>query len=519
MSPRRHPLGLTLRALLGCCALWPVCRPAIGHALSWQPPVRTVQFPATPEPPLPEDPALPEAPQPRVAPMPPEMVLPGLPPVVGPALPPLVLPAQPPVFVSPDPPEPPAPVVAIRVRVAAVSAAKAEIEYRICVHNTSPAAAHHVLVRNPLPANARFVRATPAPSARTPELQWHLGTLAPGACCDLVLVLAPTDDNDVKNCARVQFEHGQCVTTRIARSLPLPGAVFPEPKGPPTQPPGTEKLPPEKQPSEKQPSEKQPPPPEKEPGAKAAKLELKMTGPKRQYANLAVKYQLTVRNSGAAAATNVLIANPLPAGMTLVNSSAGSRLHAGQVAWTLGTLAAGASKTVQIILKAKAAGEVCNKATALADDGLKAEAEVCTRFEGVSALTLELMDAKNPLPVGEETSYTVTIQNQGTAPVTNLRLTAVVPPEMQLLQAKGASEAPPAEKLPKATAEGQPLPFAPLKALAPGAMVQYRVFVRALRAGDVRFKVELTADQLQAGGPVREEQATRVFTPEGGKGP
>ena len=52
---------------------------------------------------------------------------------------------------------------------------------------------------------------------------------------------------------------------------------------------------------------------------------------------------------------------------------------------------------------------------------------------------------------------------------------------------------PPAARLPKATAEGQRLPFAPLKTLAPGASAQYRVFVRALRAGDVRFKVEVAA--------------------------
>jgi uncharacterized repeat protein (TIGR01451 family) len=129
------------------------------------------------------------------------------------------------------------------------------------------------------------------------------------------------------------------------------------------------------------------------------------------------------------------------------------------------------------------------------------------------------VDTKNPLPVGDETSYTITVQNQGTAPVTNLVVTALVPPEMQLLQAKGASEPPPADKLPKADAEGQRLPFAPLKALAPGATVQYRVFVRALRAGDVRFKVEVAADQLQAGGPVLVEQSTRVFAPENAKGP
>src|SRR5262249_36545801 len=101
--------------------------------------------------------------------------------------------------------DPPVPVVALRVRVPASVSAGQEIEYRICVENSSSAAAHHVQVRDPLPANARFVRATPEPTAQEPELLWDLGTLEARACREIVLVLAPTDGGEVRNCARVQF--------------------------------------------------------------------------------------------------------------------------------------------------------------------------------------------------------------------------------------------------------------------------------------------------------------------------
>ena len=90
------------------------------------------------------------------------------------------------------PPEPPVPVVAIHVRVAATGVAGQELEYRLCVENHSQAAAHHVLVRDPLPATAQFVRATPEPTTRQPELQWALGTLTAGACKTITLVLRPT---------------------------------------------------------------------------------------------------------------------------------------------------------------------------------------------------------------------------------------------------------------------------------------------------------------------------------------
>jgi uncharacterized repeat protein (TIGR01451 family) len=243
-----------------------------------------------------------------------------------------------------------------------------------------------------------------------------------------------------------------------------------------------------------------------------------MTGPKRQYANLTAKYQLTVRNDGTAPAMRVLIANPIPTGMTLVSASAGSRLDMWQVAWFLGDLAAGEAKTVQIVLRARGPGELCNRATVLADTGLKAEAEVCTRFEGVSALGLEVTDTKDPVPVGEETSYVIVIVNQGSAPVTNVRVKALVPPELALLRAKGASDAPPKDRLPEANADGQLLPFAPLKSLDPGKQARYEVFVRAVRPGDVRFKVEIAADQLEAG-PVNEQESTQVFPADAAKRP
>ena len=111
---------------------------------------------------------------------------------------------------------PPPPVVKIKVRVAACSEPGRTIEYRICVENCSSAEAHHVVVKDALPANVKFVKSEPAPSKQEPELQWSLGTVGGGAVREIVLVVQPTNREDVKNCARVQFEHGQCVVTRQA---------------------------------------------------------------------------------------------------------------------------------------------------------------------------------------------------------------------------------------------------------------------------------------------------------------
>ena len=136
-------------------------------------------------------------------------------------------------------PAPPAPVVTVKVLVPGLQDADKNLEYRILVENCSPAAAYRVAVLDLIPANAKFVRASPQPHGTGPELQWQLGTLKANSCQEITLVLRPTNTEDVTNCVRVQFEHGVCVTTRQAGSGPK--KVPPEdgiiPKKPSTEEP------------------------------------------------------------------------------------------------------------------------------------------------------------------------------------------------------------------------------------------------------------------------------------------
>src|SRR5262249_12846088 len=155
---------------------------------------------------------------------------------------------------------------------------------------------------------------------------------------------------ELKNCARVQFEHGQCVCTKIGGGAP---AIVPQAGG-------------------------------------EAKLNLTMTGPAEGYANIPATYYLTVSHPGTAPAPHALLLTLLPEGSTLVSASGGGKVTPSQITWGLGTLAPGVSRTFRVILRAKAAGELCNRASALADDIPAVHAEACTEFKGVSALSMEV---------------------------------------------------------------------------------------------------------------------------------
>jgi len=453
------------------------------------------------------------------------------------------------------PEDPPAPLVGLRMRTPARATAGQEIEYRIYVENSSPASAHHVVVRNPLPAHARFVRASPEPHALAPELEWKLGTLEANAKREIVLVLAATGTGDVNNCARVQIEHGQCVTTKIARpalrlkkegpsqallSGMLSYAIIVTNTGDADLtnilltdilPAGLEHasgknrlnwiigtLPPGHSQSVKY-----------EVVAKLAgrlcnktfataagdirqegescvqvaeaRLGLDVTGPRQRYLNVPATYHIVVSNAGTAPLTSVLVSDPLPANTSFLSASEGGQLSGNQVQWSLGALAAGEKRSFELVLQARTAGRICNAVIASAEPGLSKQAEACTDFAGAPALSLEVADSEDPVEVGAATTYAIAVHNQGTSPVTGVRIEATVPAQMSVLQATGAANH---------RREGQKIIYEPLT-LQAGDSARYRVEVRAERPGDVRFRVELTAAQL-SGGPVQQEESTTIYS-------
>jgi uncharacterized repeat protein (TIGR01451 family) len=457
------------------------------------------------------------------------------------------------------------PVVAIKVRVAATAEPGKELEYRLLVENPSRAAAHHVLVRNPLPRNARFVRATPEPSAREPELQWKLGTLEPRGKKEIVLVLEPTGDGDVEDCARVQFEHGQCVRTRLGRpelrlrktgpdralvgdtktfqlELTNVGAVeVTDVELIDSLPPGLEHF-------------------SSSPEARGknlliwqvgtlapgrsvryeyrtyvtkagvlenkaqataagglrataaskvevaeAKLTLALTGPERRAVNRPAAYQIIVTNPGTTAATDVRLVDDLPADVEFVGASDGGRPVGNRVVWDFGTLAAGARRTVRLDVRGRKAGERVNRARVSADRGLGVSAEARTIFEGAAGLTLEIDKSAVTLEVGREATYTLRVLNQGSAAATKIGLKVVVPAEMEVTAVK--------EGPTRHQQDGQTIFYDPLAKLDAGSETTYELTVKARAPGDVRVRVEMTADQLTAG-PVRQEESTTIYRSE-----
>ncbi|MCG3181500.1 MAG: hypothetical protein BIFFINMI_03896 [Phycisphaerae bacterium] len=228
-------------------------------------------------------------------------------------------------------------------------------------------------------------------------------------------------------------------------------------------------------------------------------LTLAKTGPAQRYINRPATYQITVTNKGDAAARNTKVVDAVPEGAKFVNASDGGTLSGGNVVWQLGQLAPNASKTVTVTLTLTQMGDATNKATVTADCATES-GQVSTKVTGIAAILLEMIDVSDPIEVGGNETYEITVTNQGSAEDTNIVVKCTLPAEQAYVSGDGPT---------RAAANGQVVTFAPLKSLAAGAKVVYKVNVKCTKAADARFRVELTSDQMTA--PAQESESTRIY--------
>jgi uncharacterized repeat protein (TIGR01451 family) len=236
----------------------------------------------------------------------------------------------------------------------------------------------------------------------------------------------------------------------------------------------------------------------------APRLDLAVTGPAMRYLDRHAVLTFKVTNPGTATANHVTLTDQVPPGFKVARCSGEGRhdFVSRSVVWFLGDVGPAQSKEVTLDLVAINPGEHKHRATVTASRGLRADSELVTRVEGLPALLMELVDVDDPVEVGRETAYEIRVTNTGTKPETNLQVVCTVPEQMAFLSAKGAGGCP-------FQVKGREVTFTPLPQLAPRADAIYRVGVRCLTAGDVRFQARMKADGLT--NPVLREESTRVY--------
>ena len=209
--------------------------------------------------------------------------------------------------------------------------------------------------------------------------------------------------------------------------------------------------------------------------------------------------EATLKNTGDGVAKNTVVTANVPAGVTVKSVTQGGVINGNTVTWNVASMAAGSTGKFQVCYAPSATGtySVTFNATAFCADAVNVACP--TTVEGIPAILLEVVDT-DPVRVGETTTYTVTVTNQGSAPGIDVNLDATLEEQMEFVSGTGATAV---------TAKGKAIDIATLPTLAPGAKAEWKIVVKATAVGDVRFKISMTEKRLTR--PVEETEATNFW--------
>ena len=230
------------------------------------------------------------------------------------------------------------------------------------------------------------------------------------------------------------------------------------------------------------------------------RLAVNIEGPDAEYVDRPIAYRVTVTNEGDAPAREAVAMVAVPGASKVVNVGTEGRADRNTVQWALGTLEPKASKTITFTLSGTEAAQLSTVARAKARCAEDVMDTAQTKILTIAALVLEAVDLADPVRVGDNVVYRISVTNQGSGADNNIRISAKLPAELQYVSARGTTEA---------IAEGPNVRFAPVATLPPGRSAQWELTARANKEGDVRFEVQLESESLSR--PASENEPTRLY--------
>ncbi|WP_299903335.1 DUF11 domain-containing protein, partial [uncultured Aquimarina sp.] len=162
-----------------------------------------------------------------------------------------------------------------------------------------------------------------------------------------------------------------------------------------------------------------------------------------------INYTITVTNNGAPAATNVVLTDVLPAGVTYVSNTPSQGIYDDSTGlWTIGTISNGSS--VNIIIEATvdagtSGDTITNTVTSVTldqtDNDITADdlSEDIIVNNEVDLVIAKTVDDSTP-DEGDTINYTITVTNNGPASATDVSLTDVLPAGVTFVSSTPAAD-------------------------------------------------------------------------------
>jgi len=251
-------------------------------------------------------------------------------------------------------------------------------KFIIKVRNVGQRPAMGVVVRDQTPQGTRLMATKPRANTTGDQIAWDLGTMAPGEERSLEMQLTPIEEGEIGSVATVSFAAHASAKSRSTRP----------------------------------------------------QLAIRMTAPKRVLVGRQQRVKIEMHNPGTGDATGVMLLENVPENL---RHEAGAALE-----FEVGTLRAGETRTMELVMSAEKAGHVVNVLTARAEGNIEVQQKV--EFDVVAPELALSVDGPKRRYLERPATYTVGVTNPGTAAAKDLRLVTRLPQGMRFVKANNLGE-------------------------------------------------------------------------------
>lgn len=246
------------------------------------------------------------------------------------------------------------------------------------IRNSGTQAADNVTIQDDVPQGTQLVSTSPNASVQGTHLAWQLGKLSPGEDRTIEMQVMPKSEGDIGSVATVTYSAQASVRTRC------------------TMP----------------------------------QLAIRMTAASEVMVGKQQHVKIEIRNPGSGDATGVMLLENVPPG---VKHAAGPSLE-----FEIGTLHAGETRELDLVLNAEKPGKVTNVLTARAQGNLQVQQQV--EFEVIApGLTVGLQGPERRY-LERPATYEVSVQNPGTATAHDVQIVTKLPKGMRFVKANNMGE-------------------------------------------------------------------------------
>lgn len=233
----------------------------------------------------------------------------------------------------------------------------------------------------------------------------------------------------------------------------------------------------------------------------APALEASIAGPSKRYLDRQATFEIMIKNTGTASATNCEFVVHLPAGLNFNTANkAGTydpKQHA--VFWSVPEFPAGHAEPVELTVLPVEVGTQAMTFQGTADLGVKTEARGALSVEEQGELAFRIEQDADPIEVTASTTYTIEVTNVGRADH-NVQLSLQLPAGSRALKIDAPV---------KYSIVGDQLVFEPIPEMGSRAAQRFRVEVGNLPVGTQIVRAQLKSQNRPTA--VIKEEATDVY--------